>query len=234
MRNSLKIFYANVATTHELFQIIDEKNTNLISSEEIKIEKPNDAETNKELCNELIYIFAHTTSYKLIIIDLFKQMKEYEFNKIQSVSSDLNIGYTQKRYDYYREINLYDHTVHCVMETIDLLGNHTPPDAMAINIILAILHDFGKNPLISEKYKGDKDEKHHHISANFAKQYFHKNKLFNVSKEFIDLIYKTIWNHHEQNEKKSPFLKILIEADQNAREKEYLFITNSEREKVDS
>ena len=103
----------------------------------------------------------------------------------------------------------------------------TPKDSISISLCIALLHDFGKSARIAKKYTQDKDEanKHHKISANFAKyfllDFLKTNKNSGINRDFIDTVYKTLYFHHDQDRKEtSVFIRVLNDADKRVRDNE--------------
>ena len=126
-------------------------------------------------------------------------------------------------------INLYDHTLNCVLEMRKILfssESHTPNEAIAICLIIAILHDFGKCPSIERDFKTDVHYKHHKTSAMFAKDFLQTYRKKGLNDEIIDLVTNVIFVHHDLDAKQNIFLKILKQADSKAREIEMSYIAS--------
>lgn len=178
-----------------------------------------------------------TDNFHPLFKKIFLDMAEYKFKDSASVNAayDKHLIEYNNRYKLLSKINLFSHTINVVIETIKLTKD-LPNNLRDIAILLALLHDVGKNSTIAKEfcYEERNKEAHHKISANYAKHILYDEKLnqdSTVSKDLIDNIYSTLRSHHETDRENSIFLDILIQADMNARELELFGILKNEKEK---
>jgi len=204
----------------------------------IKIEN-SDKKMNTAIYSKgLTVVLEATKSFHILFERLFIDMDKNDFLHTASVSQayDTHLFEYNNRYKLLSSIDLYTHTMNVVNETIKLAEiNKFPQQVVDIAIILAILHDFGKNQSIAKEFSFEKDIKHHKISANYAKhimfEQYLKDEKHGITKEFIEMIYSILRAHHEQERNNNMFLEILIHADQNAREKELFEILKNKKSK---
>jgi len=174
----------------------------------------------------LVLILNVTENFNKLFKKIFIDMDNCQFKKTPSVNSsyDKELIAHNSRYELLKEVNLYNHTINVVIETIKLT-NELPQNVRDIAIILALLHDFGKNDKIIKTYNlGDDGRKHHHrISAYYAKHTMqdamigsHSTNI--ITDELVEMIYKVLRMHHDSDKEKNLFLDLLIKADMNARE----------------
>ncbi len=197
---------------------------------------------DKEYNVGLNLILNSTSNFHNLFENLFILMDKNEFKKTQSISKkyDQHLISYNNRYELLSSINLYSHTINVVVEAIKISNeNKLPQQIQDIVILLAVLHDFGKNPIIAKNYQFEKDNigKHHRISANFAKFIMYEESLLDVeqgiTKELTDMVYTTLRSHHEEVKNNNMFLKLLINADTNARELELRGILRNQQVKKD-
>jgi len=241
--NNLTDFYTQLFESHSVIKTIGRENRK-------KIETENSEEVVKEetLTNDahILYLLSFidilSNDYKDVIVEIFKTMQDYQFKSVASVSENdckdtKRDDILQNNYDYYRKINLYDHTLNCACITVEMLHKqNTPAQTIFISLVISLLHDFGKSSLVSKDNMETKKERHHQISANFAKKFFqsfrkNKKKSF-VTNDFIDLIVDVLRSHHNEIKIKNPFLNVLIDADMSARAKELEFLKTNIIKKV--
>lgn len=169
-----------------------------------------------------------TSNYHTLFSRLFSDMDKFNFKSTQSVSSsyDKHLLEYNNRFDLLKEINLLSHTMNVVIETIKLTTEEKlPQNIKDIAILLAVLHDFGKNEKVSKEFQFEKDNKERHdkISANYAKYTMQEESLghnSSITKDLISMVYTTLREHHETEKEKNMFLDLLFTADINARENE--------------
>lgn len=195
---------------------------------------------DKEYNIGLNLVLNSTTSFHNLFKNLFISMDKNEFKRTQSVSQnyDTHLIKYNNRYKLLSSINLYSHTINVVVEAIKIsIDNKLPQQVQDIVILLAVLHDFGKNQLIAKEFQFEKENlgKHHRISANYAKFIMFEESLLDVeqgiTKELIDMVYTTLRSHHEEVKNNNMFLKLLINADTNARELELRGILRNQQVK---
>ena len=195
---------------------------------------------DKEYNIGLNLVLNSTMSFHNLFKNLFISMDKNEFKKSPSVSSsyDTHLFNNNNRYKLLSSINLYSHTMNVVVEAIKIsIENKLPQQVQDIVILLAVLHDFGKNPSIVREFKfeDDNSSKHHRISANYAKFIMYEESLLDdeqcITKELIEMVYTTLRNHHEEVKNSNMFLKLLINADTNARELELRGILKNQQVK---
>ena len=161
----------------------------------------------------------------LIITDLIKTL---ENNPTSSVASKFKqdpnyvdykklITSDKTSYDILSSINLYTHTFNVVDETIKYIEDKYPKEKkiyLQRAIIAALAHDIGKiqTPLTTSTYELLKKSPHNTISSIILRE-----KHPELDKDTIDAVEQ----HHGAIKNKNNFiLKILLQADKTAREKE--------------
>lgn len=190
----------------------------------------------------LIEVLTLTKSFHKLFERFFIDMDRNDFIHTPSViqAYDTHLINYNNRYKLLSSIDLYNHTMNVVRATKKLSEEHNfPQQVNDIAILLAILHDFGKNQIIAKEFlfekSNEKEKRHHRISANYAKHtmfgVFLEDDNDGVTKEFIDMVYSILRAHHEDEKNNNMFLEILINADQNAREKELFEILKKEKSK---
>jgi hypothetical protein len=228
-------FYENIAVTNEVYNIIEKTREACLIKEDVENElkrMENRIINTDELAihDSIIHylILAIGPEHQNIIIKLFLEMEKYDFKNCKSVVEEFNgAGQTESQYEKLAKINLYDHTVNCAIQTVEqLTASDTPIHAIGISLIISILHDFGKAPLLKNKY-GRANFRHQNISAEYAKEILsemQEKELYEVNKELIDIVYKTLNQHHSSKQEQNIFLDILNAADFAAREKEEKYL----------
>lgn len=251
-KNNVEDFYEKILVTHKLFEVVHKKNKSFESQHyadnpQLKIEFQKKEQVTKMLpqltdpAEKYIVSNISDSGIKKIAINLFSEMDKYSFHKTSSVPKNREsvLRDSLTRYDLLSKIKLDNHTIYCAISAIEVCEkNDVPSSIKDLVIILAICHDFGKEPEIFRKYKNKQDDLHNVVSAYYVKKTFRKY----ISKEIHQDTYKqliyTLYHHHKPpstsklynpNEKKDSFLiKLLNEADHLAREKEQIFLESSE------
>ena len=150
------------------------------------------------------------------VVSLFKDDFEYK----QMTKNMIVSGYSS--YDILREIDIYTHTFNVVDKSIELLKEEKGDEyrlSLSRAIISALAHDLGK----IEKFK--------EVLSSISLELFKKVPHYLISKSiFLELypdyqykneIVEAIENHHSSYKKSNNyFLKLLIQADKEARKKE--------------
>lgn len=226
----LSDFYEKVLVTHEVFKKVQDNNKKHEIKKDLEEDKSvlNDELTIKDVHTKIIVSSLKTQLFISIIKELIEIMKKHNFNEVSSVRSVYQkIGFSNNQYQKLAQIDLFKHTINVALETKKILFqvNNTPIEAIEISVLIALLHDFGKSPVIISKYKEDENHKHQHISATFSKTFLEQFKKNGMTEEVIQLIYKTIFSSHDTDSKNKNFFKdILIEADSRARNKEIKYL----------
>lgn len=150
------------------------------------------------------------------VVSLFKDDFEYK-----QMTKDMVIsGYSS--YDILREVDIYTHTFNVVDKSIEILKAEKGDEyrlSLSRAIISALAHDLGK----IEKFK--------EVLSSISLELFKKAPHYVISKSiFLELypdyeykneIVEAIENHHSSYKKSNNyFLKLLIQADKEARKKE--------------
>jgi HD-GYP domain-containing protein (c-di-GMP phosphodiesterase class II) len=193
-------------------------------TKEINIE---DGIFDKEYQIGLEIVLGATKKYHHLFKTIFLDFDAYKLKKSDSVHQkyDTHLLSYNNRYKLLSEIDLYTHTINVVVEMIKLTKQlELPQDTIDIAILLALLHDVGKNSKISGEYQFEAANKgkHHIISANYSKHTMYNEKMSyksknEISDELIELIVDVLRNHHEEKVNKNLFLELLIKADTNVR-----------------
>lgn len=183
---------------------------------------------------------ANIVKYKPILIYSMKyaleDMLRYKFEESPSVviaantdSSHLQQAFGQAFKDL-AKTNLFDHTINVFQEAINIAKKKGRPASMSISIVASLLHDFGKSELIRSELIGTASSKgykaHAEVSASYVSEML-AVKLYNKFKEVpadtIETLSELVKKHHPttQQDKKDTFISFIIEADHNARKREY-------------
>lgn len=116
-----------------------------------------------------------------------------------------------------------------MLEIILLYKDRIPQKNLSILLLIAQLHDFGKNNEICQRYEMDEKQKHEDISAEFVESFFSKKKFASeVGKEIIEIVHNSVMNHHNLAVE-NHWVKEFREADYSARNKELKLIKNTKR-----
>lgn len=98
----------------------------------------------------------------------------------------------KNRFEELGKVSLFDNTLRVFV--IACQKNRNLSDKIAEEVtLLALLHDFGKCEKIKELTFSQADEPHNQVSAKYLSLIM-GNKGY--SKSYIDLFYKTLFNHH--------------------------------------
>lgn len=203
----------------------------------LEINKKRDSETvdnyipdkkNNEGKNPVEKFIINRTNYKKTTRELFKIIKECEFYKTKSVNKeyDIHLKNNFSNYDLLEKIDLFTHTLNVAYEAaID----NKPKNIKSINILLALLHDFGKNQKIKNIYdKSNKKITHEKISAFFIEEFF-ADQVFEgngeINKDLLKILSQTIKVQHSSFvATNNSYLYNLRKYDKAAREKELLML----------
>jgi putative nucleotidyltransferase with HDIG domain len=131
-----------------------------------------------------------------------------------------------KRYIILGEIDLFSHTMNVVLKMIEIT-RELPQSTRDICILLALLHDVGKSEIAKKEHQQEakNEDKHHKISANYAKSLI-QNRIFalddDINHDLQELVYNCLNKHHDKDENEhNIFLELLKKADFSARDDEY-------------
>lgn len=136
---------------------------------------------NTPLLNELIAFF-------------LKNLEDFEFFNFSSVPKKFSAQHRtmKNRFEELGKVSLFNHTLRVFV--IACQKNKNLSDKIAEEVaLLALLHDFGKCEKIKELTFSQADEPHNQVSAKYLSLIM-GNKGY--SKSYIDLFYKTLFNHH--------------------------------------
>ena len=225
-KRNLQEFYTSVATVHQIFKTIAGNNQKL--EERYLTTNPIPVIEKKllGLSAEQEYILAHVKTDELsqAIFDLLVFMNTNKFNKYTSVPNHIQTSKMEKdSYGLVGRVNLYEHTLNCAVCAIEITISQ-PQIIREITILVALLHDFGKHPKIANQYPKQAIGRHDKVSALFAQDFL---KIYRDEKIFLDVIFTTLDNHHEKDEKvlkTTIYLDILKNADEKARTMEESFV----------
>jgi len=247
-------FYQNIMITHKLFKMTFEKNK-LLEKQHCKNDPRLKIESQKkEKVNELInqisepsekFIISNIkdSGVKIIAINLFADMKKYDFTYPSSVPKNRETVLQDQatRYDLLSKIKLDKHTIYCTLAAIEVCERNDIPQSISdLVIILAILHDFGKHPEVFEKYKNKNDDLHNVVSSYYVKKTFRKYIGKIIHEDTYKQLIHTLYNHHklpyklqnnnknDKNERDTLLIYLLNKADYLAREKEQIFLEGQE------
>jgi len=215
--------FMEIAMTYELFKQIDTKRKNL-SNDSIQ-DKENKIINAK---NPVENFILDKTIYKKTTKEIFKIMTDFEFQKSKSVDKqyDIHLKNSLTNYDYLEKVNLFTHSLNVAYEaSID----NKPKNIKSVNILLSLLHDFGKNSKVKNLYNSRNQKlSHEKVSALFVEEFF-ADQIFEgnseITNDLLKVISKTIKIQHSSFVATSgSYLYNLREYDKSAREKELLML----------
>lgn len=248
---NVKAKYEQIAILHNIFDTISSKNKEL--EEEYYKKHPQEfvrfkkleilRNLEKEIIKseqKLILRLIENIDMKLIVINLFKEMEKYNFEKDGSIPSHRISKLKEKptRYDILSRVKLYEHTINCVICSFEICKKEKIPQAIAdIIAVLAFLHDFGKSKKIISQFTTDTKitSKHNYISSLYVKKYFKKYINIAINEETYNALMYVLIHHHrdikttesnndiEKKEKELQYkvwIELLRKSDALAREKE--------------
>lgn len=194
---------------------------------------------SKALEKTLRYI---SSRFAPLMVDFFEDMQKYDFANASSISPKQvtyeDEGTKMTRYKHLTKITLLSHTIRVLDNMIDILTVLNYPAQISDScIMIALLHDYGKNPKIMQQFSEYSGEPHERISAKYAQvklqQYADMAKKDDYEYEervkIIKLVHTTLFQHHQKDTNKtesedkiqfSLTRKLLIEADTLARRQE--------------
>ncbi|PCI30910.1 MAG: hypothetical protein COB67_00200 [SAR324 cluster bacterium] len=148
------------------FSRVPKNNTNTIDVEVVQDEIFHFKRLQLESLSK--FINNYTSFYLPYINHLIEEIERYSFFQYPSVNSTFHehLLSITTNYQLLSKINLESHTLNVVYETAKM-SRELPSQIKSINIILALLHDFGKCNEIKKDLK-EKKEKHWKISAEYA------------------------------------------------------------------
>jgi putative nucleotidyltransferase with HDIG domain len=185
---------------------------------------------NKEESRELFrFIEQHQSSFSELGIKVISDiLKLLENNPVSSVASKFKQDPNYKdynkmviagktSYDILSEVDLYTHTIDVVNEAVKYLQDHNPDEKelyLERVIIAALCHDIGK---IQKSYKNLTDDVYKKVPHNVISALILREEYPKLNEEIIEAVEQ----HHGAVKNKNNYtLKVLIEADKKAREKE--------------
>lgn len=225
-KRNLQEFYTGIATVHQIFKTI--ANTNQKLEEQYLIDNPTPNVERKlvGLSAEQEYILAHVKTNELFqaIFELMTFMNTNKFDTCSSVPNHIETTRKEKdSYDFLSRVNLLDHTLNCAVCSIEITVNE-PQRIREITILVCLLHDFGKHPKVLSRYKKQPVGRHDKVSALFSQDFL---KAHSDEEVFLDVVFTTLDNHHEKDEKilkTTIYLDFLKKSDERARTLEESFI----------
>jgi len=227
--------FIDIALTYEMFLRIEEKRVlkETVQKDNLLIEhKDEDIKDNIAL-----HIIKQAPSFKKTIKKIIGLMNEFNFKGTPSVDRAYDIQHKNRTNNYdllFHNMDLYAHTLHVAYE---ILQFSRKGNTGGINILIALLHDFGKSHKVIEMYSDIASLSHEKISAKFAEDFLLDEMLQGdreLSAEVIEVIKNTIDVQHSEVKNKSLFLQDIISADSNARRNEITFIKKKIGVKNDS
>ena len=217
--------FIDIANIYNLFLKLEERRSSSVVQEKT-IDVPLLENEKKELLDIAQYIIKKTPSFKKTIKNILNLMIEYDFANTPSVDKnyDVYLKKTFSNYDLLYEIDLFTHSTNVAYEILKFSkqGNTT-----GINVMCALLHDFGKSLTVKRQVHNSAKMSHEKISAKFLQEYLSSEALNGnreITKEVINTIYQTINVQHSPVKIKNDFLKDLILADKNARTQEIFYV----------
>lgn len=151
----------------------------------------------EQLASFLRFSESFTDSFRPYIFFLVKKMEECTFYKYPSVTKSFNthLASLSTQYDLLKNIDLESHTLNVAYKTA-LYSRNLPDRIKSINLIIALLHDFGKCDVI-EGELACSEQKHWKLSAEFAKRTM---IMFDIPEGVRTKIIKVLYYHHDQSQ----------------------------------
>lgn len=227
VKRDLVEFYSGLASTAEIFNAINKQNKALEKEHSpLVLETAPEYESNTILEPSQVYVLSRVQNKELLDVAtrICELMHEYKFKEISSVPRNAKLygdHFTTTDYEILARINLFNHTMNCAICSIETCKDE-PRIVKDIVLVIALLHDFGKAPVIQSAY-GEKNEAHEKISAKFAEELLND---FDVSQEIKDNIFVSLFNYHNEDKNKQTtiYLPLVVAADVAARVLEKKFI----------
>ncbi|WP_152182880.1 HD domain-containing protein [Sulfurimonas indica] len=217
--------FIDIANIYNLFLKLEERRALSPIIEDV-VDVPLIENEKEELLDVVQYIIKRTPSFKKTIKNILNLMIEYDFANTPSVDKnyDIYLKKTFSNYDLLYEIDLFTHSTNVAYETLKLSkqGN-----TAGINVMCALLHDFGKSLAVKRLVHNSAKMSHEKISAKFLQDYLSSEALNGnreITKDVVDTVYQTINVQHSPVKIKNDFLKDLILADKNARTQEIIYV----------
>lgn len=186
----------------------------------ITTERYNVCISEDTIFQDLSFVFENIDGYKNLYLKIFEDMSKFDFLNTSSVTDN------QNNLAQYGNIKLYDHTLNTFKQMVSITNesnNHDIQMQKDIFLIIALLHDSGKSHKLCAFYDIPLDEGHHIRSAYYFKKIVSMDDvdLFEIDEVAFDIIYNTLYLHHQPELQKttedSIFLAFLKKADSMAR-----------------
>ena len=192
--------------------------------------------------NDLYLEFSNLVGFSPALVFLVKlgldDMVTYKFkdNPSVTVAAQQDTKHLQELYQanfsLFANVNLYDHTLNVFEEAIKTGQKKGRIIQIAIPIIAALFHDFGKATLIREKLLGDtSNTRAYRAHADVSEMYLREilaEKYYkimqNITTETIETLSFLVKNHHATGNNKitrNIQIQFIKEADIKARKKEF-------------
>ena len=147
-----------------------------------------------------LLIESETSYYHELFGLILADMEVHAFQDIPSVNSNhtFHLQARYNKFDMLRNIDLYSHTMHVFVETLPLISN-MPEKLRAIQMILALVHDFGKCPAIVVEVDAQARTPHNAVSADYFEKLANRARHelgCAISDDLTRFIMQILRNHH--------------------------------------
>lgn len=171
-----------------------------------------------------------------VVALLMKDLERFKFEETSSVPQSYEPQYTsfKNRYDKLRTINLLSHTARVFMVACKE-GQDYPDRFMEHVAILALAHDFGKNPEVIDIASEGKKEKHNQISARYLGLVMRSMNRY--GDDLISALEYALFFHHAPNVEanvsaepvRNEYIDMLNKCDNIARDEELKIVNENIR-----
>jgi hypothetical protein len=183
---------------------------------------------------DLQKIVDSTVFLRQTIVNIFVDMWKYRFDAKSSVNAKYDVAHLndprmsvgRNAVRYLVSVSLYDHTVRVAMGAVQKWRD-SDSIGKALNIVIALLHDFGKCSEIFGEYRVGNASMHSIVSADYARVLFEQMRFRErpfdptLTEEAEQIVVSTLRMHHDKIAKETLFLGCLCDFDRAARSYEY-------------
>lgn len=192
-----------------------------------------------KLYEETALIFKFNKYLVYMLKFAIEDMFAYNFSEDPSVNAQAQADtshlkqYFGSTFTTLSKINLMDHTINVFEEAVKMAKIKGRSSGIAIPLLSALLHDFGKSTAIREKLDGAASSRgvkaHAEVSSTYVKELLvlkMYEQFTDIPIDTINLIAECVKNHHTSNlkQKTDQSIAFVVDADHLARKKEYNYL----------
>lgn len=191
-------------------------------------------ETENKRLIEVFNVFSELVDFKLGLLNLAKKCLEdidrYDFKDDPSINKGSSVDTDHLRKEHstsfalLEKIDLEDHTLRVFENGLVVAGKSGRAIQVAIPLLGALLHDFGKSSKIREELlgieTGEAYKKHALVSKMYVEEILLKE--FPSAESTLQELAVLVENHHPANNKmkRNESIKFIMDADHKARKQE--------------